>query len=231
MKVPLARKSGALFVLAPPPAVVLAVPAGGGAITSAPAKSRAQPFKVTSTLDGKKVLPHRIHWFAFPSIPAAQVAEVDFLIDGKFSWIEHHAPYSYGYNANYLVTSWLSPGPHHFTVRAKATDGRRAADSTVARVLPTPAPPAQLTNKRWKRTLTAAETHGQPHGTWVLSITKVGWKIKVPPVGANLIDVGYLSRGLLELRGGIWTTPAPANNPEEGNGWCDEPFQPVRYHW
>jgi hypothetical protein len=25
--------------------------------------------------------------------------------------------------------------------------------------------------------------------------------------------------------------PHPENNPTEGNGWCDEPFRPVRYHW
>jgi hypothetical protein len=200
-------------------------------IRSAAAEGTKQSFKVTSTLDGKKVLPHRIHWFAFPNMSASRVAEVDFLIDGKLSWIEHHAPYAYGYNANYLVTSWLAPGAHHFTVRAIATDGSRATDSTVARVLPTPPPPSQLADTRWKRTLTAAQAHGQPHGTWVLSINRVGWKIKVPPIGANLIDVGYLSPGLLELRGGIWTKPPPANNPEEGNGWCDEPFQPVRYRW
>ena len=214
-------------------AVVAASVVGSSAAIpgSAAATGAAKPFKVTTTLDGKKVLPHRIHWYAFPSIPASKVAAVDYLIDGKLSWVEHHAPYSYGYNSNYLVTTWLTPGRHQFTVRAIATDGRRAIDSSVARVLPALPPPAMLANTIWKRTLTAAQTHGQPHGTWVLSISKVGWKIKVPPVGANLIDVAYLSPGLLEVRGGIWTRPAPNNNPEEGNGWCDEPFQPVRYHW
>jgi hypothetical protein len=196
----------------------------------APAAGRQeQGFTVRSTLAGK-TLPHRIHWFALPSIPPAEVAEVDFLIDGKLSWVEHHAPYSYGYNANYLVTSWLKPGLHHFLVRAVATDGLKATATTDARVLPAAAPPARLVGT-WKRTLTAQQAGQQPSGTWVLSISKVGWKIAVPPGGANLIDVGYLATGLLELRGGIWTKPAPKDNPEEGNGWCDEPFQPVRYHW
>jgi hypothetical protein len=200
-------------------------------LPAASVASAAANFKVTTTLDAKTALPHRIHWFAVPNIPASKVARVEFLIDGKIRWIEHHAPYSYGFNANYLVTSWLSPGLHHFMVRAIATDGRRATSTTVAaRVVASPPPPPSLAGT-WKRTLTPAEAGKQPSGTWVLSIDKVGWRIKVPPGGANLIDVAYLSPGLLEARGGIWTKPEPANNPTEGNGWCDEPFQPERYHW
>ena len=46
---------------------------------SAPGNS----FKVRSTLDGKTVLSHRIHWSGLPNMPAAKVQRVDFLIDGK----------------------------------------------------------------------------------------------------------------------------------------------------
>lgn len=218
--------------------LVLATVTGLAAISSAVVASTAvqagsKPFEVTSTLAGKKVLPHRIRWLGLPKLPASKVAEVDFLIDGKVHWIEHNAPYSYGFDGNYLVTSWLRPGLHRFAVRAIANDGHGvgASRTTLARVLPAALPVAKLASTRWKRTLTPAQAGGQPAGTWVLSIDKVGWKIKVPPVGANLIDVGYLSPGLVELRGGVWTRPHPANNPTEGNSWCDEPFQPVRYRW
>ena len=34
-----------------------------------------RPFKVTSTLDGKTVLPHRIHWLGYPSLAHAGVAQ------------------------------------------------------------------------------------------------------------------------------------------------------------
>jgi len=194
--------------------------------------SRETGFTVTSSLHGKTVLPHRIHWYAFPSLPAAKVAAVDFLIDGKVAWVEHHAPYDYGYNEDYLVTSWMTPGTHHFLVRAVATDGRTATtETTTARVLPASAPPAALAGT-WKRTLTRQQAGKQPAGSWVLSINKVGWHIAVPSGGANLLDVGYLSPSLLELRGGIYTKPSSKNNnPVEGNGWCEEPFKPVRYHW
>jgi hypothetical protein len=209
--------------------VVLVVAFAGIASGTAAGASRA--FTVRSTLTGRGVLPHRIHWFASPSLPPAKILEVDFLIDGKLSWVEHHAPYSYGYNANYLVTSWLTPGSHRFTVRAVATNKHVATTTTTARTTPAAAPPGKLSGT-WQRQITAKQASHQPSGTWRLTVNAIGWRIVVPPgPGANLIDVGYLAPGLLELRGGIWTKPAPSNNPTEGNGWCDEPFQPAQYHW
>jgi hypothetical protein len=40
-----------------------------------------------SSLDGKKVLPPRTRWIAYPKPASAQIEEVDFLIDGKVRWI------------------------------------------------------------------------------------------------------------------------------------------------
>lgn len=212
--------------------IVLATALVTSVAASAAAATEQKPFAVRSTLRGRTVLPHRIHWYAYPSLPAAKITAVDFLIDGRVRWVEHHAPYDYGFNGNYLVTSWLSAGRHRFTVIAHASDGRRGQTTVTARVLPAQRPPAALAGT-WKRTMTPAQTHGQPAGTWILKISKVGWWIKVPDggPGANLIDVAYLQANVLESRGGIWTKPNPPNNPTEGNGWCDEPFQPVRYRW
>jgi hypothetical protein len=202
------------------------------AASSAAGATQHRRFTVRSTLAGKTVLPHRIRWVARPSLPASKIQEVDFRIDGRLRWIEHNAPYSYGFDGNYLVTSWLKSGRHRFTTVAIAHGGRRATSTVTARVLPATPPPAGLAGT-WKRTMTPAQTKSQPSGTWILKISKVGWWIKVPDggVGANLIDVAYLGAGLLESRGGIWTKPNPPDNPTQGNGWCDEPFQPVRYHW
>jgi hypothetical protein len=204
----------------------------GIAAASAAAAPAAKRFTVRSTLRGRTVLPHRIHWYAYPSLPSSKIVAVDFLIDGRLRWVEHNAPYDYGFNGNYLVTSWLKPGRHRFTVVAHANDGRRARRSVTANVLPAAPPPAPL-DGTWTRTMTPAQTQGQPAGTWILKINKIGWWIKVPDggPGANLIDVAYLQEGLLESRGGIWTKPNPPNNPTQGNGWCDEPFQPVQYQW
>src|SRR5215203_908545 len=89
--------------------LVMATGAGGA----------ASPFKVNSSLDGKTVLPHRVYWLGYPALATAKVAKVEFLVDGKLGWVEHHAPYVYGADDNgrnrgYLVTSWLAAGTHRF---------------------------------------------------------------------------------------------------------------------
>jgi hypothetical protein len=113
----------------------------------AAARSSKTPFRVTSTLDGKKTLPHRIHWIARPSAPAF---EVRFLIDGKARWIEHDPPFSYSEDGGYLVTSWLSPGRHRFAVQATSVNGARAIDTVLARVTATARPPSELAGT-WER--------------------------------------------------------------------------------
>jgi hypothetical protein len=198
-------------------------------VTGSGVASRATTFTVSSTLSRTHVLPHRIHWLGKPSLPPSQIREVDFLIDGRRSWVEHHGPYTYGYDGNYLVTSWLTPGLHTFTVVAVATNGRRARVSSTARTLLPAAPPAGLPGS-WHRRIAAAEAGAAGRaGIWTLTISSVGWRLLDPSrrQGA-LIDVAYLSPETLEARGGIATRD---HDPQENNPWCDEPFEPVRYHW
>jgi hypothetical protein len=161
------------------------------------AVSAKPPFKVTSTLDGKTVLPQRIRWLAFPRLAATKVKEVDFLIDGgKPRWIEQHAPYTFGDDENgqhkgYLVTSWLTPGRHRFTARVIDYDGRKSEDTVVARVLPAPAPPATLAGT-WQRNIPdtsgapAAGTPGNPTdtftppGTYTMVVEKRWIQVRFP---------------------------------------------------
>ena len=145
------------FALAAVAALSLAAGAAGAA---------SQPFRVTSTLDGKTVLPHRIHWLAFPKVPSTTKVKVEFLIDGIVRWHERDIPYTYSDDGGYLVTSWLRPGMHRFTVRATivrvgstpVTNGQVAEDTVVARVLPAAEPPAALAGT-WQRT---PDVHGHP---------------------------------------------------------------------
>src|SRR2546422_85039 len=128
------------------------------AISSAAAGGERQPFKVTSTLDGKRVLPLRMHWLAYPKPPASKISRVEFLIDGKVRWIEHQAPYNYGSDdfhghLGFLITTWLKVGRHTFSTRAVDSSGRTATDTVTARVLPAPAPPTALAGA-WNRTVT-----------------------------------------------------------------------------
>jgi hypothetical protein len=136
-----------------------AAPSASSQRTSTGASGASKPFNLASTLDGKTVLPHRIRWVALPSLPASRVKEVDFLIDGREAWIEHKPPYAYADDGGFLVTSWLAPGKHRFTVHAIPFHGRPGTDTVVARVLPPPEVPATLAGT-WQRTIT--NTSGAP---------------------------------------------------------------------
>lgn len=200
--------------------------------SASPASSSAPPVRVTSTLDGLTTLPHRIHWVAKPS-PAADVTEVDFLVDGKQMWVENTPPYFYGDDGNYLVTSFLKPGEHKFTVRAMDISGGIATDDVTATVTPSPSPPAALAGT-WK-----AFDHHSGHQQ-SLVINSVGWTFDdYPPNAADgnggLLDVAYLRAGLLEVRTGMATghdTHNGAKVDADLNGWCnDQPGSPVRMRW
>ena len=186
-----------------------------------------KPLQIRTSLAGKKVLPHRIHWVARPSVRASAVSSVTFLIDGKVRWIEHSEPYTYGDDGNWLVTSWLAPGRHRFTARVLTNGGRRAATTTIARVIPAPAPPSEL-NGTWTRLYTPEEAGDAPPGRWYLTIDATGWRIRDPNEEGGYIDVAYFIPGLLETRGGIWTRP---HNRFEGQAWCENTNAPARLTW
>ena len=229
------------------PLVVLALAAcstAGASAPNGPATASTAKLTATSTLDGRTALPHRIHWQAFPSGPSFDVSEVDYLIDGKQVWVEHIAPYFYGDDSNYLVTSFLTPGKHVFTVRAIDVGGHVATDTVTATVPQAPSPPAALagTWKRFVKSVGPASscTPGPcpPPGYWSLVISSVGWyegQFPVTRSNGNLEDVAYLSPGLVEIRTGMATghdmvAGAPSDN--DLNGWCNNaPGAPARYQW
>jgi len=115
-------------------ALVLVVLAS--ATSAALATGGKQPLVVTSSLDGKKVLPQMTRWLAHPNVAPADVAEVSFRIDGKVRWVEHSSPYNYASDdekghLGYLFTTWLKPGLHRFTVVVKAKQGQNRNIYTV----------------------------------------------------------------------------------------------------
>jgi hypothetical protein len=195
------------------------------AASSGFAGGNAKTLKVTSTLDGRRVLPTRIHWTARPGIASSKVEEVDFLIDGRLAWVEHKAPYAYGNDGNWLVTSFLKPGMHTFTVRALTLPRRPiAADVVKARVVAALPPPSELAGS-WTRVVTDEDvkkcTSDQcaPAGTWGLTISSRGWAVRDPEGGGGLFDVAYLAGGKLQMRPTIeYPTYPNANN----GGWCGD---------
>ncbi len=212
----------------------LALLAGCGATSSRTRTASSAPLSVKSSLAGQSTLPHRIPWTATPGVPAARISEVDFLIDGRLRWVEHNAPYYYGDNGNFLVTSFLSAGRHRFTVKATTIGGKTASATVTARVLAAPAPPSALAGT-WKRFLKQTDPSQPPSGYWRLVINRVGWKIYDTSGGGNVLDVAYLKPGLVEIRTGMATghdKVAGAATDEDLNGFCNnDPGMPVRYRW
>jgi len=185
------------------------------AATSAFAANDGPPLKITSTLDHKTVLPLRTRWLAYPNKPAAQIFEVDYLIDGKVRWIEHFAPYNYGSDdfhghLGYLITTWLAPGRHTFTARAKSKDGQTATDTVVARVIPAPPPPPGLTGT-WRRTVTTADLtkagkEPPPGGRWTLVFDRIGaWHLD--PLGSGLVNQYDVSGDIVHVYAPIQIAP------------------------
>jgi hypothetical protein len=232
----------------------------GGDDDDTPSAARGKSFTVTSTLDGKQVLPHRIRWIAHPRLSGGKVAKVDFLIDGgKPRFTEKIAPYTFGEDENgkhlnYLVTSWLPPGEHRFTLRATATDGRTSFHTVKAQVLPAPDPPARL-GGTWKRTI--SDTSGAPKdgtpgnptgnvfppGTYRLVIDRRFMQTQWPgryvvpesdDTGAGwIIDSDYVA-GAKSLRALGPVTFEPADQdppPAEAGWWCWQDGPEGRYSW
>jgi hypothetical protein len=141
------------------------IPAGAVLVCAFAAASGAannSAWKVTSTLDGKKVLPRHVTWVAAtPGLPRSGLKSggIGFLIDGKIVSFTDEQPYTFPDDGGYLVTTWLKPGPHTFTVRAHAKDGTTMEDNVTAKVVAPPIPPGTLSGT-WQRTVT--DTTGAP---------------------------------------------------------------------
>ena len=198
--------------------------AGPGSASAGPLASPPPPspsvaasgaeLSVVSTLAGLTELPRRIHWEA---TPVGSVAEVDFLIDGQLAWVEHNTPYFYGDDGNWLVTSFLTPGPHAFVTRAVAPGGQMATETVNASVAVAPAPPADISG-RWSRSTTGATT-----GVWSVTINSAGWLFDDPQAGGQSQDVEYPANGKMITHASIAEPPFP--NQRNGS-FCDDPIDP-----
>lgn len=193
----------------------------GHAATTSPSTSQAR-LTVTSTLDGHTTLPPRIHWQAFSNAPPARISKVYFLIDGQLGWEETNAPYFYGRDGNWLVTSFLTPGEHTFTVRVITKDAQTATKTVKASVTAPAAPPAALA-RTWTRVVTPADLskatsdEPPPSGRWRLQIGPTGWQLHDPEGGGQLFDVGLEPGGRAQMRPTIEYPPYGNSN---SGGFC-----------
>ncbi|HEY1357505.1 MAG TPA: hypothetical protein VGF21_04285 [Thermoleophilaceae bacterium] len=219
--------------------------------------SSRPPFTIKSTLDGRKVVPHHIRWLAFPKLKGGEVESVAFLIDGgRPRWVEKDPPYTFGDDENgehkgYLVTSWLTPGEHRFTVRAVASDGRKSTDTVVARVRPAPEPPGDL-GGAWRRKV--SDTSGAPEpgspgnptetltppGTYEMAIDRRWIQVRFPgkyrvpqsdDTGEGWILDSDYSAGATSLRVFGAVTFDTHHGQAELGWWCWPDGPPANYRW
>ncbi len=262
---PLGRRGTALGVALAGAAAALIAFVGDASSTVA--RPDASAFTIRSSLDGKTTLPHRIAWVAYPSAEV-EAPGVEFLIDGKVVFRNRLEPYAFGADGRdetsgkrrtgYLVTSWLSPGRHRFTVRAKraSSAGTRvsATKTVVARVGGAPAPPAALAGT-WRRSVSrpvpgdpgALYASGRggtypgrdpaPAGTWRM-VVDGRFVQHLAPTG-YVINSDYAAGAqTIRFASPVWTTPrAPLPvsfghnaNPREW-GWCDPWGRETTYSW
>jgi hypothetical protein len=225
----------------------------GAALVLASTASAAQPsFRVTSTLDGMRALPHRIHWLAYPKVPPSTKVKVEFLIDGKVLWAERDVPYTFSDDGGYLVTSWLTPGRHRFTVRATVvrigamlvSDGQVAEDTVVASVARAPVPPAALAGT-WERTPDTTGHPTFPAGTYRLVFDRRWIQERFPGkfdpmlthangpgTGQGLIEDNDWDPGTttFHVQGAVVFKRFDRNDPEGGSS-CDYGGPGTDYSW
>src|SRR5262245_6418274 len=235
---------------------LLAVVAAAGAIAAAGAFGAGEPLAIKSSMDGTRVLPQQSRWVAHPNVAPTKVAEVDFLIDGRLRWAEHHAPYVYagdddGHQRGYLFTSWLPPGQHRAVTRVKTTSGDAADHAVSARVVAAPAPPPSLAGT-WTRTLTKEDVAKEDPqyddafvpmtGTWRIVINRIGiWELD--PVGGGIVQAYSINGGALRAYAPIMMMPRQAsgdpgsihrfgNRIDVGGGLdCDQSGPVGGYRW
>jgi hypothetical protein len=218
------------------------------ASAAAHAGPAAEPLRVTSSLDGKTVLPHRVRWVAVPHLNARAVKKVEFLIDGKVRWVPDELPLAYGGGRGYLVTSFLTPGLHRFTVRVKALDGRSASDTVRARVIPAPEPPTQLAGT-WQHDVPHSVPADRgvsgdaavPGGTWTL-IFERRWAEAIAPGTFDpvisqttgfgyILDSDYVPKATSFHIAGAVSIGVLHDEDRRGGWWCNAGGPEADYTW
>jgi hypothetical protein len=223
-------------------------------IAATVAAASSTTLRVTSSLDGKTVLPHRISWMAYSTIPTFQIKEIDYLIDGKLRWIGHASRSTYSDTGGYLVTSWLKPGLHKFTVRTIALNGKTASDTVAARVLPAPVPPAALVGS-WQRTVNTSDAPppgssgnptdtDTPSGTYTITFSRKWIEDHFPGKftisgsindstgdGFELLTDWTPKPTTFHVAGSISIQPFDGNTDQLGGSWCYWGGPAADYTW
>ena len=234
---------------------VLAVLGSGAAV----AASRTA-YTVHSTLDGKTVLPRRIPWVVTSRPAMPKGSWLAFTVDGKTidsdyvrrSTTSAGDSNTFAGDGGYLVTSWLAPGRHTFTVRLHPTGGSVVEKTTVAAV-PGPAHVPAVLAGTWTRVVsdvTGAPAFGSPGNPTNTAVTTGIYELTFGPKWIEAQFPGAFNpatsfktgRGLVfyndwtpgarsfEAYGYVDWHHVPRSSPDAGS-WCNAGGPVAGYSW
>ena len=161
--------------------------------------------RVTSTLDGRKVLPRRIQWIVRTSPRPPKQSWLSFLVDGRsldVDYVRKAASGTGGSNTfagdgGYLVTTWLKPGVHTFTVNVYPSGSPTITDTVVARVA-APAPVPAALSGTWERTVpdvSGAPKEGSAGNPTDTAVATGTYRLKIDPRWVETIFPGAFNPG------------------------------------
>ena len=206
-----------------------AAPSASPSASPSPSSSatRLPTPTVTMTIADHARLTRAVPWQVTISAADATVREVDFLIDGRQTWVEQEPPYSFDDDGQ-LLTPWLlGNGRHILTARAVMGTGA-TADATAHVVVGTHVAGNTEVAGTYRRTVTRSDQqraepyrvpskgafgNESPTGTWTIHIRPNGEIVGVDPAGdtANpFIEPFTLSGSTMRLYGpALWRQPDP----------------------
>jgi len=180
-------------------------------------QGRAPSLRGVSSMSDRATLAGSLQWTAVPAGVRSPdpVARVDFLLDGRRRWTDHHVPFVFNGDHNALHPWILARGGHRLAVRLVTTLGKTASTASQVTVAATPAVPSALAG-RWTRRLTAADIpraarRTLPTGVWHARFARDGVVFFAGPRGAAGTEAFTAIRtGLIALAGPVlWLAPGP----------------------
>src|SRR4051812_42404281 len=215
-----------------------------GPTASATTESPAAPPKVSSSISDGATLTRAVTWRVGVQPAGDDVAEeVEFLVDGKKTWVERESPYVFNDDGQVLAPWLLGNGPHTLVARVKTGGG--ATDSTAHVTVHTSLAANKQITGTYHRVVTKADVKRvQPYripskgafgeipplGRWTLRIKPNGEIVGVDPkngTASPFIEPYSLDGSKLTLYGpAVWRQP----NPDEPNLFCD-PEKRSDYVW
>jgi hypothetical protein len=220
--------------------VALAFAAALG-LCASPASAGAQApaaWGLSSTIVDGATLAAPVRWSAEPvGTPPGGLDRIEFLVDGKVLWVEHHAPYDFNNDANYLYPYVFARGPHQLVARGVSATGEQVTATANVRMTQAPPKIPRALQATWKhRVSQAVIDHNSapgdppvPGGVFREKFGANGLSLVTPPkpVIGGYYAFSATARGALDLGGPVnWLT---AQSGYEGICHGDQTF--ARYRW